>query len=60
MAAPLKIVRVLCLRVIDCVCCDGTDLPELESVSMGFDAFRFKKEDDASEFVLKSGCVRRR
>lgn len=53
-------VRALCLRVRGGVCCDGTDLPELESVSMGFDAFRFKKEDDASEFVLKSGCVRRR
>ena len=50
-------VLVLCLRVIDCDESDLTDLPELTSIQMGNNAFRFKENDASSTLIMRSACM---
>ena len=47
-------VLVLCLRVIDCDVNDWLDLPELTSIQMGNNAFRFKENDASSTLIMRS------
>ena len=47
---------MLCLRVIDCTVSDWLDLPELTSIQMGYEAFRFKN-DASSTLIMRSDCM---
>ena len=49
-----RFVLVLCLRVIDCDVSDWIDLPELTSIQMGHNAFRFKYQDDSTTLIMRS------
>ena len=44
---------VLCLRVIPVLPHPTIDLPELESIELGADAFKFRDEED-TELILRS------
>ena len=48
------IVIVLCLRVNDCDVSDWLDLPELTSIQMGMDAFKFKEDDESATLIMRS------
>ena len=50
----LGIVIVLCLRVVGAKGIECVDLMGLESIQLGFNAFRFNKESADSELILRS------
>ena len=43
-----------CLRVIDCDVNDRLDLPELTSIQMGLNTFRFKTDSVDSTLTMKN------
>ena len=45
---------MLCLRVIPSPFHDGLDLPELTSIQIGYDALRFKWDDESSILIMRS------
>ena len=47
------LVLVLCLKVISSSSIHRIDLPELESIELGADAFKFRDEED-TELILRS------
>lgn len=45
---------MLCLRVVSSHLSDWLDLPELESIEVGYQAFRFNEDDYSTELILRS------
>ena len=46
---------MLYLRVISSHVCDWLDLPELQSIELGWSAFEFDGNEESAELVLRSG-----